>query len=538
MNKDADRKKVLSAMFSLADVPHYEHSSEDMLALLSADIVRINDFLISYYDTAANVVKKDIQSYIFRLERQAFKERFVNLPRLKEKSDQDTDYARFRIFYGDDLDFSPDFDFRSAQEFRNHKIDEFVQQVNESNLENWFSLFRELLENCQTNIDLTYFSIFLRKLAQLKPEIAFKILDAKELAPLLGAILSGLIESLEQGKARKLLSEYSKQETKQLATIQAVLSKKDYDDVLFKEIYPNLLKTTDTTVLVTLLKTIVINYDKHKDHKEEVTSIINKLTTLNFFSWSFVYYMAKNYWKEMSEENAIAILENLKNLDSIGYEDDALLSSLGERNPKLIISFFHDRIELAKAKKISDPIPYEFWELGASLSKNPKEILPEITNLFSEEDHLQNWYATKLIVNIFPSFGPDLEHFLSVLVQKNDTKNLEIVLNILERYEGQPFMHNIVKEIIKLYNVDETLRMRLYKILSGVKGAVAGDYGFLDAYKLKKNQIKDWLNDFDAKIKEFAAGYDKHLDELINREKDRADKEVAFRKKAFDIEHI
>lgn len=37
---------------------------------------------------------------------------------------------------------------------------------------------------------------------------------------------------------------------------------------------------------------------------------------------------------------------------------------------------------------------------------------------------------------------------------------------------------------------------------------------------------------------EFAAGYDKHLDELINREKDRADKEVALRKKAFDIEHV
>ena len=538
INNDADRKKALSAMFALSDVPHYEDLSEDILILLSADIVRINDFLISYYDTAANVLKNDIQSYIFRLERQAFKERFVNLAKLKEKLDHDDNYARFRILYGDDLDFFPNFDFKAAQEFRNRKIDEFVQQVNESNLEEWFNLFRELLASYQTGIELMYFSIFLRKLAQLKPEIALKFLGVEEFTPFLGAILSGLIESLEQEKARRLLTEYSKKETRQLATIQAVLLKKDYDDALFKEIYPNILETTDAAVLVMLLRTIVVNYSKHRNHKEKVTSIVNKLTTLKFFSWSFVYYMAKDYWKEMSKDNEIAILENLKNHDDISYEDDAMLSSIGERNPKAIIGYFHDRIKLAKAKKISDPIPYEFLELGTILSKNHKEILPEIINWFSEEDELENWYATKLIANIFPSFAPDLEHFLSFLVQKKDKKNLEIVLTILEQYRGETSIHKIVKEIIELYDIDETLRMRLYQILSEVKGVVTGEYGFLDAYKLKKEQTKDWLNDSDAKVKGFAAGYDKHLNELINREKNRADKEVAFRKKAFDIERI
>jgi hypothetical protein len=270
------------------------------------------------------------------------------------------------------------------------------------------------------------------------------------------------------------VNDYSKQETKQLTTIYAVLARKDYDDTLFNEIYPNLLKTTNTAVLLMLLRTIVSNYNKHKDHKEEVTSIINKLTTLNFFSWSFVYYMAKDYWKEMSDDNVTAILENLKNRDNISYEDAGMLSSIAEKNPKAVTSFFHERVELAKAKKISDPIPYEFLDLGTSLSKNYKEILPEIINWFSEEDKLENWYASELIENIFPSFGPDLEHFLLVLVQKNDTKNLEIVLQILEGYEGQPFLHNIIKEIIKLYNMDETLRMKLYRILSGVKGAVTG----------------------------------------------------------------
>ena len=472
VNKDVDRKKALSAMFSLANAPHSKNLTDETIVLLSADIVKIIDFLITYYDTAANVIKKDIQSFVFMLERQSFKDRFANLTKLKEKLDQDTNYSRFRIFYGNDLDFFPNFDFKAAEEFRNNKIDEFVQQINEANLDSWFILFRELLASYQPDIDFIYFSIFLQKLAKLKPEIAFKILDAEEFTPFIGAILSGLMESSKPEKARKLMNEYSKQGTKQLATIHAVLSKKDYDDTLFNEIYPNLIESTDTAVLLMLLRTIVINYNKHKDHKEEVTSIVNKLTKLNFFSLSFTYYMAKDYWKEMSDDNIKAILENLKNHEIISFEDDSLLSSISEKNPKAVISFFHDRVELAKAKTISDPIPYEFLELGTSLSKNHKEILPEIISWFSEKDQLENLYASKLIENIFPSFGPDLEHFLSVLVQNNDPKNLEIVLHILEEYEGQPFLHNIAKEIIKLNNMDESLRTKLYRILSAVKGAV------------------------------------------------------------------
>ena len=131
-------------------------------------------------------------------------------------------------------------------------------------------------------------------------------------------------------------------------------------DSLLNEIYPNLFESPDTALLLMLLDTIVCNYDNIRDHKEEVTIIINKFTNLNFFSWSFVYYMAKDYWKEMSDGNVTAIFENLKNHDNITYGDDGMLNSIGEKTPKAMISFFHYRIEFAKAKKISDPIPMNF----------------------------------------------------------------------------------------------------------------------------------------------------------------------------------
>jgi hypothetical protein len=285
-----------------------------------------------------------------------------------------------------------------------------------------------------------------------------------------------------------------------------------------------------------LLQTIVSNYSTHKDHKEKVTAIINKFTTLSFFSWSFVYHMSSDYWKEMSDENTVAIVENLRYCSNVGYDEECVLISIAEKDPKAIISFFHDRVELSKAKKISDPIPFEFLVIGASLSKNHREILPEIIKWFSKEDKLANWYASELIGNIFPSFGCDLESFLLTLVRKNDKKDLEIVLHILKKYGGQPFLHNTIKEIIRLYPMDEKLRTTLCQILSEIKGALIGEYGFLDAYKLKKEETKGWLTDSNAEIRGFAAEYHKHLDGLINNEKDRTDKEITFRKREFEVD--
>jgi ppGpp synthetase/RelA/SpoT-type nucleotidyltranferase len=534
---NVDKRKVLSTMFSLVDQPQSEQMSEDIAAFLSADIVKITDFLITRYDSMPNVVKKDIQRFVFSLERRPFKERFVNLNRLKEKLDQDVNYARFRIFYGNDVDFYPSFDYEAAQGFRKQKIEEFVQEINEENLEDWLVLFRELLVSYGPDVGSMYFSMFLRRLGQQKPAIAFRLLDIENLSPFLGSILGGLIESSEQERVKKLLIDCSKEKTKQLATAQTILSKKDYDDTLFGELYPNLLETTDPAVLLILLQTIVSNYSTHKDQKEKATAIINKFTTLGFFSWSFVYHMSSDFWKEMSDENAAAVLQNLRYCSNIGYDEECMLSSIAEKNPKAIISLFHDRVELSRTKKISDPIPFRSLVIGASLSKNHEEILPEIVKWFSKEDPLTNWYASQLIGNIFPSFGPDLESFLLHLVRKNDKKDLEIVLRILDRYGGQPFLHNSIKEIIRLCPMDETLRTTLCQILSQIKGAVMGEYGFLEIYKLKKKETEGWLTDSNAEIRGFGVEYHRHLDGLINKEKARADKETAFRKREFEIAH-
>ena len=478
---DTEKKKTINLMFSLAYNIHNESVSSEIIALLSQDTARIVNFLIEFYDSAPDTIKSDIEQFIFHIERQKLTKSQINLQIIKEKIEHDSEYNKFKIFYGNDVEFFADYNFEEAQKYRNQKIDDFVNQIEEANFKEWLSLLRELAAICQEVIGYTYLSIFLRKLSKNKPNIAFELMKDKQFSSFLGDLLSGLIESAEQDKARELLIHYSSQETKQLAVIRALLSKKGYDDNLFQEIYPSMLKSTDNAVLLMLLQTITLYYNNHKNHKDKVTEIINKFTALQFYSWSYVYYSSKQYWQEMNDENVTAILENLVNCNTIGYEEESILGCIALKNPKAVIRFFYNRVQLAKTKKISEPLPFQFSTLNETLSMKPAEILPEITKWLSDKHQIENWYATKLIEIIFPSFGSDMEPFVLELIHSNDVKTLEMALQILRRYEGEPSIHKAIKEIIKLYSLDKDLKITLFRLLSGIKGVVGGEYGFLDA---------------------------------------------------------
>jgi hypothetical protein len=122
------------------------------------------------------------------------------------------------------------------------------------------------------------------------------------------------------------------------------------------------------------------------------------------------------------------------------------------------------------------------------------------------------------------------------LIRNKDQSSLDTALRILDHYEGEPTTFNALKEIIAEYTITEELKIRLFHILSGIKGVVGGDYGFCDAYKLKIEQANSLLNDPNPIVKQFAIDYVSYLRSLIITEKDRVDKQVSFRDREFEME--
>lgn len=100
---------------------------------------------------------------------------------------------------------------------------------------------------------------------------------------------------------------------------------------------------------------------------------------------------------------------------------------------------------------------------------------------------------------------------------------------ILRNYDGNPIIHNVCKELVKVLPDDSDLENELNVILQ-TTGVVSGEYGFVEAYKLKIEEIQPWLQDENTKVKEFTQKYIADLEKLIEYEKKRADEDIILRK--------
>jgi beta-lactamase class D len=100
---------------------------------------------------------------------------------------------------------------------------------------------------------------------------------------------------------------------------------------------------------------------------------------------------------------------------------------------------------------------------------------------------------------------------------------------ILRNYEGNPIIHDVCKEIVKVLPAGSNLNKELSIILESA-GTVSGEYGFVEAYKKKVEEIKPWQQDESPRVQKFAQNYIASLKKQIEYEQKRADEGILLRK--------
>jgi hypothetical protein len=133
---------------------------------------------------------------------------------------------------------------------------------------------------------------------------------------------------------------------------------------------------------------------------------------------------------------------------------------------------------------------------------------------------------------IFPDFPEAFEAELSRVLGNKSEIDILFVLAILRTYEGQPFIHRICKEIIRVLPSDSRLRTEVAVALEST-GMVSGEFGVAEAYERKKEEVKDWLDDSADKVKDFAKWYIGTLEDMSVAERKRAEEDIALRKQKY-----
>jgi len=176
-----------------------------------------------------------------------------------------------------------------------------------------------------------------------------------------------------------------------------------------------------------------------------------------------------------------------------------------------------------------DAIPFQLHKLNEPLSKIPSDAIRVVREQYDGDYSLLIWRGARLLKTIFPGFPREFETELLNIVRAGGRTNCEFVLAILRNYEGEPFIHNVCKEIIRLLPLDSPLRTEV-AIAMERTGVVTGEFGLAEAYERKMNEVNDWVTDPDAKVQEFAKWYVVNLENMSAAARKRAEEEIALRK--------
>jgi ppGpp synthetase/RelA/SpoT-type nucleotidyltranferase len=537
----SEKQKVLQALGQATHTPH----RGDYTPELEKIILENTNALISYYSSlvkeADNEIIKIIEEQLHWFIKR-FQKGMKDIKKLRSLIEKNTEYEMYKVFVGWDYRFSDDLNYHEAEKERKQKIDEYIKQITDKSFSQWQKKILSIIKNygqLEDRGQFQYFNIFLNELGKQKPEIAKKLIlrNEKELEPFLIYLVAGLWQSKEKGEAQKILENWTKAGKHLLACTYIFEYVKEIDEYLLNKIYKKAKEQNDVNALTNIIRSIVSNFEQSKAGKNLFIDAIKELTKHKNYWWvNHVWFRGNSILGALDKNDWKAVLENLLLVPNIDYHLEEILSVVAQNSPKELVGFFYERMKIQAKKKREeryDAIPFDLHKLNVPLSQNAKDVIEEILKWFKKEDWLFYWEGGHFLEAIFPAFHQELENQLIKLLRSKNKNKAKIVLYILRSYKGETFLHNVYKEFIKQYPRSKKYKQRLFIALSQM-GVVSGEYGFVEGYERKKQEIQEWKKDKNRVIKNFAKEYENYLSKRIDYEKKRADEDIEIRKREFE----
>ena len=453
-----------------------------------------------------------------------------------------------KLTFEDELD-NDELTIEKKEKLCREKIKKYLNAINNKNFVEWE---RRILYCMQTqskewfagfDLGFRYFGEFLRDLAKNKPKLTFKFVKAheNEAERFLWIIFIGLLQSNFKDKAILLLKQWI-DDKKHLYCCAKLFERNicftlGLDLTLLQEITDKAIKLCDIATLNEVLAAIVINYnhDNSLIVQDCFLPIVILLTELKNPKGIISLWYRKEYSafaENLDVKIVDKILENLLFLKTIDSHAEDILIPIAKRFPEKVLKFFGNRLAKKDMESDYDPIPYDLDKLKEPLAKIPGKALDIVSGWYDGNYEFFIYRGAKLLHNIFPDFPKKFEETLLSLINSRIDRNIEIVIAVLRTYKtskGEIFLHNICKILIKTLPNDSKWLSYIGIILLN-SDAVCGEFGLVELYEQKKLEVKKWLEDPDIKIRTFTENYMAYLDEMINKEKRRAEEEIELRK--------
>lgn len=544
---DSHKIEIINTMHSATQPPYQGDYSDDLITIINTNILQILDFYIEIVAAESLFVIQKIEHDTYWIFKNHDNEKIRELALvIKQKIDSSEEYTIYKVLIGFEGIFDEwneeginELGYEKERQLRDDKLKGYAESINKENYEEWENRILAYSEIKSDDLaTFPYFGKFLEEFSRNEPDLAIEFLNKNKdkVERFLTAYLAGLWVG-DKKRAIELISEWVDRGEFIFQCARLFEFNNNFDEELINKIFNKAKENDDIYSLIQVISAVFANYsDDRKSLIENIfiPSIID-LTRLNDTNWVNSIWFRKdrnNILLELNEKDIEKILENLILLDQLDYHAEEILASIAENFPIKVIEFFGERLKYENEIGRYDAIPYALHELKVPLSKVPREAIDIVSSWYDKDKGMFMYLGANLLKIIFPDFPKAFESELINFVKNGGEDEIKITFSVLRNYEGQTFLHDICKELIKFIPDNKDYRSEIAIILMAA-GTVSGEYGLANAYKNKKEEIADWLNDPNKKVREFSQQYVESLDKQIEHETKRADEDIALRKREY-----
>jgi hypothetical protein len=164
----------------------------------------------------------------------------------------------------------------------------------------------------------------------------------------------------------------------------------------------------------------------------------------------------------------------------------------------------------------------------------PVEIVAAARKWFDADPSFSEFRGGRLIAELFPNLEHPLYPLLYSQIEES-REGIDFVLSVLRAYEGQKFLHPLLRAIVGFLPADDEL-LRIVDIVIDSSGVLLGEYGSVEAQEARRALVAEWETDESEAVRAFAATFVKSADNQLAMERRRADRSIALRKIEYDGE--
>lgn len=407
--------------------------------------------------------------------------------------------------------------------------------------------------------DLAMFPIFydfLGSLARRMPAMALELLRDHEghVQPLVIALLNGLWASDRAEDALALVRAWMADRTK-LASIAKSLNVDEKPRFeLMGEILDEADSVDDVEGAAAVIQSMGVAARQfglgHAEAKAIFLKGMRMAAKRHDARWVNVIWFSKDIRKFVESLNSAEraeVLASMAWVKKIGYEAEEVLAAIGKVDPEAVLGYLVDRVRFDRNNEgrpevfddedaSFEAIPYNLHTLDKVLSALPGELLRAVRAEFTpDEAGMFPYYGgARLIKAAFPDFSEAVQAELLAFIKTGNQTDIEFVIGVLRTFAGDVPILDISKEIIKLVPERSTAWGEVAAAIEST-GVVSGEYGMLEAYEAKREQIAPWKDDESLRVRAFAAWLTDSLDQMIVSERQRADAGIALRKHRYGV---